>query len=388
MSYTITPMLQEQKINAQGKCPIAIRVIINRQTTYRSTGHRINPDHWDPALKKVTSKASNHSLINADIKNQIADLERALLEKKILKTPLTREVVQKVLKDEDDDFLIYADTYIQLMYQMQKRSSVNAKKADIEKLKQFHHNKRLMFNEITQNYLERFEIWMMADKIGTAGEVEKGNEANTVWKTMKTLRAVFNRAVKVDKITKHYPFSDYKLSYRDPLREHHELEEVELMWKAAYDGKFSAPLTLILKYYLLGCYTGLRFSDLRRVHDGTVIRKHKVYMLDHKTGGIVSVPMNSRAVQLAQEIGKQRLCSYKNASRFIKDIAKKLEIEREVSWHVARHTFAVIWLELGGSLEELQRFMGHASIKTTAIYGKITNKKLEQSMSRWERAFE
>ena len=75
---------------------------------------------------------------------------------------------------------------------------------------------------------------------------------------------------------------------------------------------------------------------------------------------------------------------YVNCKNSIKAIAKKCGIEKPVSFHLSRHSFAVMALNYGMPIESVSKILGHTDIKTTQIYAKVTNTKLNSDISAFE----
>ena len=71
-------------------------------------------------------------------------------------------------------------------------------------------------------------------------------------------------------------------------------------------------------------------------------------------------------------------------NRRIKKIAQRCSIEKPISFHVSRHSFAVLALNYGMPIESVSKILGHTNITTTQIYAKVTNKKLENDISAFE----
>ncbi|WP_373846916.1 tyrosine-type recombinase/integrase, partial [Bacteroides heparinolyticus] len=71
---------------------------------------------------------------------------------------------------------------------------------------------------------------------------------------------------------------------------------------------------------------------------------------------------------------------YITACKNIKKIIGLCGIEKEITWHTRRHTFATMSLSKGVPIESVSKMLGHTNIKTTQIYARITNKKIEQDM--------
>ena len=70
--------------------------------------------------------------------------------------------------------------------------------------------------------------------------------------------------------------------------------------------------------------------------------------------------------------------------RRIKTVAKMCGIEKNISFHLSRHSFAVLALNYGMPIESVSKILGHTNITTTQIYAKVTNTKLENDISAFE----
>jgi integrase len=68
-------------------------------------------------------------------------------------------------------------------------------------------------------------------------------------------------------------------------------------------------------------------------------------------------------------------------NRTLKVIAKECGIDKSISFHCSRHSFATLALGKGMPIESVSKILGHTKITTTQIYAKITTEKLERDMS-------
>ena len=75
--------------------------------------------------------------------------------------------------------------------------------------------------------------------------------------------------------------------------------------------------------------------------------------------------------------------SNQKVNQYLKEIAASCGIKKELTFHMARHTFATLTLSKGVPVETVSRMLGHTSIRTTQIYARITNKKIEQDMAQF-----
>ena len=76
--------------------------------------------------------------------------------------------------------------------------------------------------------------------------------------------------------------------------------------------------------------------------------------------------------------------SHDTINKRIKEVAKLCGIEKRTSFHLSRHTFAVLALNYGMPIESVSKILGHTNITTTQIYAKVTNTKLEHDISMFE----
>lgn len=94
-----------------------------------------------------------------------------------------------------------------------------------------------------------------------------------------------------------------------------------------------------------------------------IIKRHEAFRTDKRLFNIGSLDM---------------------VNKRIKKIAKRCGIEKTVSFHLSRHSFAVLALNYGMPIESVSKILGHINIITTQIYAKVTNKKLENDISDFE----
>jgi integrase len=146
----------------------------------------------------------------------------------------------------------------------------------------------------------------------------------------------------------------------------------------------------VKRAFIFGCYTGLRISDLKTLAWGDIQRDPlQINKLQEKTGQKAFVPLHIVAWGI---IDDKKLHNFKepvfpllaksktNTNEYIKRWAVKAGIEKNIGWHTARHTFAVVSLESGADILTVSKLLGHKSVKTTQIYAKATDKMKRQAV--------
>lgn len=107
-----------------------------------------------------------------------------------------------------------------------------------------------------------------------------------------------------------------------------------------------------------------------------------------KTGVPFKIKLIDAAIQIIERYKPLRkdmhlfnIGSLDMVNKRIKKVAKMCGIKKRISFHVSRHSFAVLALNYGMPIESVSKILGHTDIATTQIYAKVTSTKLEHDIS-------
>jgi len=147
----------------------------------------------------------------------------------------------------------------------------------------------------------------------------------------------------------------------------------------------------VKKAFLFSCCTGLRISDLRTLtwenieHNPPQIIKNQ-----KKTGRKVFIPLNETAWKIIND-GSMHSCaeavfplvssSTWTMNEYLMRWAQRAGVQKQIGWHTARHTFAVLSLESGADIYTVSRLLGHTDVQTTQIYAKATDKMKREAVN-------
>ena len=145
----------------------------------------------------------------------------------------------------------------------------------------------------------------------------------------------------------------------------------------------------VCQLFLASCYTGLRFGDVTRLDrswfHGDVIRATLNKSRGRKT---VTIPVSGRLLEVLSENGNQvflrKPVTNTRANIVLKEIMEIAGINKHISFHCSRHTFACVGLEIGISTEIIQQVLGHSNIKETQIYARIQGGDVKRAMKAWD----
>lgn len=146
--------------------------------------------------------------------------------------------------------------------------------------------------------------------------------------------------------------------------------------------------------FLFCCFSGLRYSDVQKLTWGEItVSPEGCAQIEtnmQKTGKDIIIPLSDNALKWLPERGDRPSGSrifYKlpdqvtNADVRLKTLIKKADIDKHVTFHVARHTFATLTLTYGADLYTVSKLLGHTNIRTTQIYAKIVDESKRKAVN-------
>lgn len=247
-------------------------------------------------------------------------------------------------------------------------------------LQSWEHRDDIPLDELRLEFLQRFSIYL---------SVERNLHRGTIWLNCMMLKGVVQRAHKRGLITSS-PFAEFHIPKNIGEREY--LSEQELQQLMLHT--FPLPLDAYARdLFVFSALTGMSFIDIRQLQkqDVKVIDGHQWIVSERKKTGI---PFRVRLMEQPLAIirryeseGRDSIfdrCEYHTVAKRLPKILKECGITKRISFHCARHTFAILALNNGMPIESVSRILGHSNITTTQIYAKITMKKLDGDFLRLE----
>jgi len=345
--------------------------------------------YWDPVTCRMkTCSWQDYDKVNREISASEKKTNDIFFQYKWgdkKDKPFSMDVFDREFRKEKsvfESFYSFAENEVKIL--KQKKASpetIRGYNSYISKLKRFAPN--LTFPEITREFITEYHAEM----------VKHGNQVNTVHKSLSFIRTMIKRAQR-EGIAQENPFQFYPLQKKAGEREYLNIDELSQIEKCYAKGTMKGYQANACKCFLFACYTGLRYQDVRDLkfedikkekHDG----KEKLFirLTMHKTKDPVSIPLIDKAATMIGEGAKAqkvfRVPSNQVINRYLKEIADKAKINKTVTFHVSRHTFATISIIHGIPIEVVSKLLGHLNLKTTMIYSKIPDSVKIDYMDRW-----
>ena len=237
-------------------------------------------------------------------------------------------------------------------------------------------HENLTFREINHRWVEKFERYLQ----------QGGLQKSSISTYMGNLNTVLNFAVKAGIILKNPMAHVVKFHRAESVRSFLTLEELQQL--------AATPIKLrhdqIRRAFLFSCLTGLRVSDIKALTWGDVSKIGNITRItfkQKKTQSLQYLDINEQAVELMGEVGKASehifyISSLNYANMLLRKWVASAGIDKYISFHSGRHTFAVMMLDLGADIYTVQKLLGHRNINTTQIYAKILDKNKQEAVQR------
>jgi integrase len=369
--------LKTDYIKHDGTVNIRIRITHRKTVKYFPLGIYIKPAHFID--NRISKKDPYHWMKNMALNKFYEKAMKIIFDMELAGQPFTFDKFSNHFLDDDYGkqlFKAFADKYIESNKGTVTLSTTKIYKSQLNKINEFAPG--LIFENITLPFIRDFERFL---------SVDKKNNANTRLKTLKIIKAILNHA-KAEGVIRDHNLVKFHIGSIQGNREfltREELQQLEILYQS---GSLDPKLKNVLTYFLFGCYTGLRYQDIRNLRNSNIHNDQAISLQMNKTGKTVRVPLTDKArtlipEQLFKNKKTFRVLSNQPTNRYLKDIMGLAGINKNISFHCARHTFATVSLDLGISMETVKEILGHTDYKTTAIYGRIRDGKKKQEMDKW-----
>ena len=213
---------------------------------------------------------------------------------------------------------------------------------------------------------------------------------NGVMKHLERLGKMMNLARDLEWLDKN-PFDRYKLKFKKYEKAFLSKGELKIFEEAQLNEK---GLQIVKDVFVFSCYTGLSYSDVKGLTEENISRgidgEYWIFTQREKNDQSVKVPLLNKASEILKKYQDYSILNngkllpvYSNqkVNLYLKDICSALEIDKRLTFHSARHTFATtLTLSNGVPIETVSKMLGHTKISTTQIYARVVEAKVSVDM--------
>ena len=372
------------------------RITVNGRRAEISLKSKVSINNWDEAKGRAKGKRDEIIKLNShmeQVRSLIFDSYQELIQQN---KPVSVDAVKAKYLGEDIEetmtLLKMIDYHKQVAIGKLAPGTMKNYYTTENYLKKFvkhqYNNSDISLDELNYRFILDFENFLINYE---SVDHHKSLNNNGVMKHMERLRKIVNMAVMMDLLEKD-PFCKYKLHFDKVERGHLTKEELKVLSKKSFKIE---RLQAVLDMFLFSCYTGLAYIDIFNLTQENIAKgidgRDWLMTNRQKTNTSVKVPLLPEAVQLIKKykdhpvaVAKGTLfpvVSNQRMNGYLKEIAEICGIDKNLTFHLARHTFATtVTLSNGVPIESVSKMLGHTSIRTTQIYAKVVEHKLSEDM--------
>lgn len=362
-----------------GSHPIVIQVIKDGSRKLINLGFSARPNQWDDENNVPNSKHPDYKSLILHIKEKRSQAVQALVDLEHEKRPYTIEELVEKIKGSDQYYSFYefTENLISKLTRTGNLGNARVYENTFNVFKKFMDDKDIDFKALNYKKIKEFEEYLYS----------KDRKVNTVSVHLRTLRAIYNRAIKEKIVRKElYPFDDIKISKEETQKLAITREDIDKI--RDLDLSDNIELEKARDYFMFSFYMrGMSFIDLAYLK-GKNINNGRINYTRKKTRQKFSIKLTENAKQIIgkysdlsdpdsfifpiiQRKGDEYL-DYRNAMRLsnkkLKTIGEMVGLSTQLSTYVSRHSWATIAKRSGISTAIISEGLGHDTEQTTQIY--------------------
>lgn len=384
---------KENKVH-DGQLSVYIRITVDGSYCEMSTKRKCSFNSWNAMAGRMNGKSGNAKAFNAyldTIQQKVFEAKRKLIE---TDKELTAENIKNLLlgKDTRKKYMLL-EVFGYHNDQMAALVNLQYAPGTLERYKTSYKHTASFLKwkyKVTDVDIDNLNYEFIAEYAFWLKSVRKCGH-NTTMKYLANFKKIVIRCLKNGWLQKD-PFIGFSMAKKEVERT--ALTEYEL--KLLESRKFPIQrLELVKNIFLFSCYTGLAYADVQKLKRSEIVvgidGEKWIFTKRQKTDSPSRIPLLPVALailQLYEDDPQCKLCdkvlpvlSNQKMNSYLKEIADSCGINKNLTYHIARHTFATtVTLSNGVPIETVSKMLGHRNIKTTQHYAKILDRKISDDM--------
>lgn len=393
-SFSLIFYISRTKAKKNGEVPVLMKININGNRVVMNLQRSINPNDWDSARARALGRTNE-----ARIFNEYLETIRVKAHKKFTELlAYTDEVTPQMLRDailgvksakskqiidiwQDyvaDLFKLIGKEVTRATYQKHSRTMRYFE----EFLKKKYQASDVSIKSVNYQMIQQFSIFLKTDK--------ECNH-NTTIKFLQNLKTVTRLSIRSGWLLKD-PFNGISLTLKEVDRPYLSHEEIERL--IAFNSPFDR-LNRVRDFFVFSCFTGLAYIDVSKLKRSEIEGNEEsgfwIRTRRQKTGGRANIPLLDIPMSIINNYSRLELLrandpilpilSNQKMNAYLKELADLCGIEKQLSFHVARHTFATTVTMMNGvPIETVSKMLGHKNLQSTQHYARIVDKKVGDDM--------
>lgn len=388
--------LKKAKLLKNGEASVAMRITVDGQRVENNTRKSILPNLWDQSkerAKGTSAAAVDLSRFIEDARIRVHQIVTELQQTGAEINPLIvqqrfygvgqvrkqeRTILQVIQEHIDEAKQLIGKDFVEITW----RRYETMKRYLGELIKQKYGVDDLPLSDFTGEVIRAYDVYL---------KTEKDLCQNTLIRYMKALKKITNRCLANDWIQKD-PFVGIKFREEPTEPEFLTLEEVDRIYNCNPGSK---RLEEIKDMFLMSAFTGLAFTDVSQLTEDHIVTDNDgnkwIRKTRQKTKQMSNLPLLDVPPAIIEKYQGDKKATKKGVllpipcnqvmNRYLKEIAEICKINKHLTMHTARHTYATLCLSQGVSLKNVSKMLGHASVKMTERYARVLDSSIMRDMN-------
>lgn len=390
--FSILFFIKKSKLLKNGEAPICLRITINGQRAEVQIKRSVEVSHWNSKKECAIGKERKHQELNHYLETVRTKVLRIHRELEQDGKPITAEILKRHFYGENESpkmllevFKEHNKKYRELLNKDVVLGTVLRYERTARYLEEFmkakYHFSDIPLKSINLEFVKEFEHFI---------KTEKGCAQNATVKYLKNFKKIIRHALS-NKWIDGDPFAE--IHFRQTASNREFLTEEEL--NKLIEKDFTIPRMEVVRDIFVFCsLTGLAFTDVQHLTPEHIFRDMDgsfwIRKTREKTDNMCNIPLLDLPLKLIQKYQSHPECIRKGVvmpvpcnqrmNSYLKEIADACGIQKTLTTHIARHTFACLAIANKVSTESIAKMLGHTDIRTTKIYARVLDRTVADEM--------
>lgn len=393
-NFSLLFYLKKSKNHQKGPVPVYMRITVEGKRAEVAIGRECEPSEWNIGSGRVKGTREKARAINAHLDNLQSriyeacnTLEKAEIE--VTATGLKDVFIGKVEKPRMlmEIFAEHNQKVEALIGNGFAQGTLERYRTSLKHTRDFlqwkYNLTDISIKRVDHDFITSYEFYLLS---------ERKCANNSAVKYIKNFKKIIRICLASGWITRD-PFVNYKSKVRPVERVFLNEEELQEISNKVFA---TERMNQVRDIFIFSCFTGLAYVDVKKLRRSEIVKggdgEMWIYTKRQKTSTPTRVPLLPSALSLLNKYAAHPACanedkalpvtSNQKMNAYLKEIADVCGINKELTFHIARHTFATTVTLLNGvPIESVSKMLGHTNIKTTQHYAKILDVKVGADMA-------
>jgi len=395
-TFTVKFILRMNKFRNH-RAPIYARISVDGVRKEMAIKETIDPDEWDNEIGKARGNRPESRSLNIRLVRIKSELMQCYQDLRMQHKLITADKIKNLyLGIEVEQFSLsklidyHETTASGTLAPGTLKNYFTTQKYLFEFIRKRYKTSDIYLSEINYQFITEFEYFLRSHQ---PADHQKPMRNNGVMKHMERFRKLLHLAKRLEWLVRN-PFESYQFHFEPVDRGYLTALELDSLEQKNFSIE---RLQIVCDLFVFGCYTGVAYVDIAKLTPDNLrigIDSHRWLHYDRtKTKQLVSLPLLPKALEIIKKYQEhpkalQRgtlfpVMTNQKLNGYLKEIADLTGIDKNLTFHLARHTFATtVTLSNNVPIETVSKMLGHTKIATTQIYARVIETKISHDMEK------